>query len=176
MVPIPDTRPTPVDPATMRRTMGLFATGVAVVTTSAQGVPHGMTVNSLTSVSLDPPLLLVCLTVGARSTAAVSEAGRFAVNVLSARQEHLALRFARRGEDHFAGLEVTRGHHRVPVIPDAFAHLECDVDRELVAGDHLVVIGRVVRTCERAGEPLGFLGGRFSDVAVRGREPTHWLF
>lgn len=165
-----------VDPLAMRRTIGRFATGVAVVTTSAGGTPHGMTVNSLTSVSLDPPLLLVCLTIGARSTGAVSEAGRFAVNILSARQEHLALRFAKRGEDHFAGLEVTNGRHAVPIIPDAFAHLECLVEREFVAGDHLVVIGRVIRVCERDGEPLGFLGGKFSDLAVRGNEPTHWFF
>ena len=165
-----------VDPMTMRRTMGRFATGVAVVTTSADGTPHGMTVNSLTSVSLDPPLLLVCLTTGARSTEAITSAGRFAVNIPSARQEHLALRFARRGEDHFAGLEITTGRHRVPVIPDAFAHLECDVERHFAAGDHIVVIGRVVDVCERDGEPLAFLGGRFGDVVDRGSEPVHWFF
>ncbi|WP_116204595.1 flavin reductase family protein [Amycolatopsis circi] len=165
-----------VDPMTMRRTMGRFATGVAVVTTRAAGVPHGMTVNSLTSVSLDPPLLLVCLTTGARSTDAVLEAGRFAVNILSARQEQLALRFARRGEDHFAGLEVTEGRHRVPVIPDAFAHLECDVERHLVAGDHVVVFGHVRSVCERDGEPLAFHGGRFADLTGRANEPVHWFF
>lgn len=168
--------PHAVDPLTMRSAIGRFATGVAVVTTSAGGTPHGMTVNSLTSVSLDPPLLLVCLTVGARSTHAVSEAGRFAVNILSARQEHLALRFAKRGEDHFADLDVTTGGHSVAIIPDAFAHLECVVEQEIVAGDHLVVIGRVIRVCERDGEPLGFLGGKFGDIAVRGNEPTHWFF
>ncbi len=165
-----------IDPPTMRRTMGHFATGVAVVTTSVDGTPHGMTVNSLTSVSLSPPLLLVCLTLGARSTDAVTGAGRFAVNVLSARQEHIALRFARRGEDHFAGLDVTRGRHRVPVIPDAFAHLECTVERQFVAGDHLVVIGQVVEVCEREGEPLGFVGGKFGDVLVHGHEPERWFF
>ena len=168
--------PAAVEPPTMRRAMGRFATGVAVVTTYAGGAPHGMTVNSLTSVSLDPPLLLVCLTNGARSTEATAEAGRFAVNILSARQEHLALRFAKPGADHFAGLEVTHGRHRVPVIPDAFAHLECVVDRRFVAGDHLVVVGRVIEVCERDGEPLGFLGGRFSDVVVRGHEPEQWFF
>lgn len=167
---------TPVDPLTMRRTMGRFATGVAVVTTEeADGTPHGMTVNSLTSVSLDPPLLLVCLTTGARTTAAVTGAGRFAVSILSARQEQLALRFARRGEDHFAGLAIARGQHRVPVVPDAYAHLECEVERQFAAGDHMVVIGRVREVCERDGEPLGFLGGRFSDITERGRQPTPWF-
>ena len=166
---------TAVDRLTMRRAIGRFATGVAVVTTSADGTPHGMTVNSLTSVSLEPPLLLVCLTTGARSTAAVSEAELFAVNILSARQEHLALRFAKPGADHFADLEVTHGRHRVPVIPDAFAHLECVVERQFVAGDHLVVVGHVVEVCERDGEPLGFLGGQFGDIVVRGHEPTQWF-
>ncbi|MBB4913439.1 flavin reductase family protein [Streptosporangium saharense] len=169
--------PTPVvDPLTMRRTMGRFATGVAVVTTVADGVPHGMTVNSLTSVSLEPPLLLVCLTTGARSTDAVTRAGRFAISILSVRQEQLALRFARRGEDHFAGLDVTYGRHAVPVIPDAFAHLECEVERHFVAGDHVVVIGHVLTVCERDGEPLGFMGGRFSDIVDRGHDPVSWFF
>ncbi|PPK63634.1 flavin reductase family protein [Actinokineospora auranticolor] len=166
-----------VDPVAMRRTMGRFATGVAVVTTrDLDGVPHGMTVNSLTSVSLEPPLLLVCLTTGARSTDAITSSGRFVVNILSARQEHIALRFARRGEDHFAGLAVTQGRHRVPAVPDAFAHLECDVERAFEAGDHVVVIGRVRETCEREGEPLAFLRGRFGDVVDRGHEPVSWFF
>jgi len=169
--------PSTVDPVTMRHTMGRFATGVAVVTTSgSDGTPHGMTVNSLTSVSLDPPLLLVCLTIGARSTDAVTGSGRFAVNILSARQEQLALRFAKRGEDHFAGLDVTFGRHRVPVIPDAFAHLECEVERHFVAGDHVVAIGHVVDVCRRDGAPLGFVGGRFGDFVDRGHEPANWFF
>ncbi|MFE2873412.1 flavin reductase [Embleya sp. NPDC059259] len=96
--------------------------------------------------------------------------------MLSARQEHLALRFARRGEDHFAGLDVVSGRHRVPVIPDAFAHPECDVERHFTGGDHVVVIARVLDVCERAGEPLGFLGGRFSDIVDRGHEPVGWYF
>lgn len=166
----------PVDPMTMRRTMGRFATGVAVITTGAAGTPHGMTVNSLTSVSLEPPMLLVCLTIGARTTDAIVEGGRFAVNILSARQEQLALRFAKRGEDHFAGLDVTTGGHRVPVIPDAFAHLECDVERHFVAGDHVVVFGHVLNVCAREGEPLAFLGGRFADLVDRASEPVHWFF
>ncbi|WP_211261574.1 flavin reductase family protein [Pseudonocardia acaciae] len=167
---------TSVDPATMRDVMGRFATGVAVVTGERHGVPHGMTVNSLTSVSLRPPLLLVCLSAGARSTEAITAGGRFAVNILSARQEHLARRFAQRGADHFAGLSVERGRHGVPVIPDAFARLECDVDRHFVAGDHVVVIGEVRELRAREGEPLGFLRGKFSDIVDRGREPVDWFF
>jgi flavin reductase (DIM6/NTAB) family NADH-FMN oxidoreductase RutF len=167
---------TAVDPATMRDVMGRFATGVAVVTAEHGGRPHGMTINSLTSVSLTPPLLLVCLNTGARSTEAIMASGRFAVNILSARQEHLARRFAQRGADHFAGLSVARGRHGVPIIPDAYARLECDVDRHFVAGDHAVVIGAVRAVSAREGEPLGFLGGKFSDIVDRGREPVDWFF
>lgn len=164
-----------VDPIVMRQTMGRFATGVAVVTTEEDGVPHGMTVNSLTSVSLDPPLLLVCLTKGARSARAVAAAGRFAVNVLSGRQREIAMRFAQRGEDHFAGLEPEYGEHRVPVVPRALAHLDCDVDRIIDAGDHTIVLGAVRNACSRDGEPLGFYGGRFSDVLPHGAEHEHWF-
>ena len=165
-----------VDPATMRRTMGRFATGVAVITTFADGAPHGMTVNSLTSVSLAPPLLLVCLNNGARSTEAVAAAGRFVVNVLSRRQQAVALRFAEQGADHFAGLELEYGDHSVPVVPNALAHLECDVDRLVEAGDHVIVLGAVLEVCAREGDPLGFYGGRFSDVVPHGAEPEHWFF
>jgi flavin reductase (DIM6/NTAB) family NADH-FMN oxidoreductase RutF len=166
---------TAIEPLTMRRTIGRFATGVAVVTTLDGKEPHGMTVNSLTSVSLTPPLLLVCLTTGARTTDAVVNAGRFAVNILSARQEEIALRFARRGADHFEGLELTYGDHAVPVVPDALAHLECAVERHFDAGDHLVVIGQVDRVCDREGEPLAFRGGRFADLTERGHEPELWF-
>lgn len=165
-----------VDSLTMRQTMGRFATGVAVITTSTDGEPHGMTVNSLTSVSLEPPLLLVCFTHGARSVDAVSAAGRFVVNILSTRQREVALRFARRGEDHFAGLEPEYGEHTVPVIPNALAHLECDVSRTIEAGDHVIVLGAVVDVCVRDGDPLGFYGGKFSDVTQDGTEPEHWFF
>lgn len=169
--------PPGIDPLTMRRTMGRFTTGVAVITTAAlDGQPHGMTVNSLTSVSLDPPLLLVCFTHGARTVEAVLESGRFAVSVLAARQEPIARRFAARGEDHFAGLPLTYGEHTVPVVPDALAHLECSVERHLAAGDHTIVLGRVLRTCDRDGQPLAFLNGRFGDYTDRGHDPVNWFF
>jgi flavin reductase (DIM6/NTAB) family NADH-FMN oxidoreductase RutF len=165
-----------VDPMVMRQTMGKFATGVAVITTEVDGQPHGMTVNSLTSVSLDPPLLLVCFNHGARSAEAVVEAGKFAVNILSRRQQAIALRFAQRGEDHFAGLGLEYDGHRVPVVPQALAHLDCDVERVVEAGDHTIVFGAVTDVCSREGDALGFYGGRFSDVVQDGHDPEHWFF
>lgn len=165
-----------VDPLVMRQTMGRFATGVAVITTEDEGQPHGMTVNSLTSVSLDPPLLLVCFNHGARSAEAVVSSRKFVVNILSRRQEAIALRFAARGEDHFGGLELEYAAHRVPVVPHALAHLECDVERVIEAGDHTVVIGAVIGASAREGDPLGFFGGKFSDITQDGHEPEHWFF
>lgn len=165
-----------VDAGTMRAAMGRFATGVAVVTTRHDGTPHGMTVNSLTSVSLDPPLLLVCLTTGARTTDAVLGAGRFVVNVLAARQEHIALRFARRGEEHFAGLDVDQGGpHDLPVVPGALVHADCTVDRSVTAGDHVVVFGRVGALCRVDATPLAFHGGRFADLRPHGEERDLWF-
>ncbi|WP_020498564.1 flavin reductase family protein [Sciscionella marina] len=164
-----------LDPLVMRRTMGRFATGVGVVTTLFEGEPHGMTVNSLTSVSLEPPLLLVCLGSGARTTEAMRASGRFGVSILSARQDEIALRFARRGADHFAGLPLRFGEHEVPVVPDALAHLECVTERQFVAGDHDVFIGAVRRVCDREGEPLAYLGGRMGDYRGRDEEPIHWF-
>jgi len=166
-----------LDAVAMRQAMGRFATGVAVVTTSHDGEPHGMTVNSLTSVSLDPPLLLVCLTTGARTTDAVISRGRFVVNVLAARQEQIALRFARRGEEHFAGLDNPAGTsgHTVPVVPGALLHADCSVDTTLSAGDHVVVIGRVETICCNDGTPLGFVTGRFADIRPHGELHDLWF-
>ncbi len=155
------TPPGAVEAAELRRTMGRFATGVAVVTTGTADEPHGMTVNSLTSVSLDPPLLLVCLTTGARTTEAVVTHGMFTVNVLATRQHAIARRFASRGADHFAGLPVEFGRHRVPVVPAAMTHLECDVEAVHPGGDHVIVLGRVRSLCAREGDPLLFFGGGF---------------
>lgn len=164
------------DPGELRRTMSKFATGVAVVTTMADGVAEGMTVNSLTSVSLDPPLLLVSLTADARTTSAVRSAGRFAVSVVSARQEEIARRFAKTGADHFAGLPLEYGEHELPVIPGALAHLECTTDRELPAGDHVLFLGRIVRTCARDGDPLTFYSGSFGELSVADHGPIDWFF
>jgi flavin reductase (DIM6/NTAB) family NADH-FMN oxidoreductase RutF len=167
---------TTVTGPSLRAAMGRFASGVAVVTTVAGGQPHGMTVNSLTSVSLDPPVLLVCLAGVARSTDAVLAAGRFAVSVLSARQRDLALRFAVNGADHFAGLPLVYGCHAVPVVPEALAHLECLTSDTRSVGDHVVVFGEVERVCYSDGAPLAFHGGRFGSFTEQGEDPVPWFF
>lgn len=166
----------PVDPLTLRRTMGRFATGVAVVTTNLDGESHGMTVNSLTSVSLDPPMLLVCFTKGARTTECVRESGWFAVNILGARQEAVSNTFARRGEDHFEGLDLPEHASGVPLIPGALAHVVCRVGQVVPGGDHEVVFGLVEDVFEREGSPLLFFGGTYGDYADRGRPADFWYY
>ncbi|MEW2386448.1 flavin reductase family protein [Micromonospora sp. NPDC047707] len=158
----------------MRRAMGRFATGVAVITTRMGGVPHGMTVNSLTSVSLDPPLLLVCFNRGARTAECVQASGRFAVNILGARQEQVSNTFARRGENHFDGLDLPSHPTGVPLIPGALAHAVCRVDKVVNGGDHIVVFGLVEDVHEREGAPLLFYGGRYGDLTDRGQTADFW--
>lgn len=160
----------------MRRTMGRFLTGVVIVTAMDGDIVHGMTVNSLTSVSLEPPLLLVCLTNSARTTAAVLQSRQFVVNILSARQERIALRFARRGADHFGDLPLVRGGYGSPVVPEALAHLDCELVHVTAAGDHQVVIAAVRRLDDRDGQPLGFFGGRFCSVAQESELVPQWFY
>jgi flavin reductase (DIM6/NTAB) family NADH-FMN oxidoreductase RutF len=159
----------------LRRVMGAFATGVAVVTTESDGRPQGMTVNSLTSVSLDPPLLLVCLTRGARTTEALLQRGLFAVNILSARQEEVSNRFARRGEDHFEGLPTVHNERGLPIIPKALATLECAVEEVHRGGDHEIVVGRVLQCSRDDRSPLLFFGGRYFELgAIGGSADWYW--
>lgn len=165
-----------IDPGVLRRTMGRFATGVAVVTTIVDDVAYGMTVNSLTSVSLHPPLLLVSLAGNARTTESVQEAGRFAISVVASRQEQIARRFAQQGEDHFAGLPLEYGTHEVPVVPDALAHLECATEREIPAGDHVLFLGSIVASCEREGAPLAFYSGQFGEFTAGNYGRVDWFF
>lgn len=159
-----------------RQAMGRLVSGVSVVTAEVGGKAHGMTVSSLISVSLEPPLLLVSLTAGSRTTKAVCQAGRFGVSILSAGQELIARRFAASGTDHFAGLPTAYGDHGVPIVPNALAHFECTSSQVITAGDHLLVIGEVLGVCHRDGDPLAFRAGLFGDFADRGHEPVLWAF
>jgi flavin reductase (DIM6/NTAB) family NADH-FMN oxidoreductase RutF len=114
--------------------MGRFATGVAVITTTGlEGEQHGMTVNSLTSVSLAPHLLLVCFSLGSRTAAAISENGKFGVNILSERQLAISRRFATQGTDHFADVPTDDGPLDVPLISNAVAQVVCTVSHEIEA-------------------------------------------
>jgi 3-hydroxy-9,10-secoandrosta-1,3,5(10)-triene-9,17-dione monooxygenase reductase component len=146
-------------PARLRAALGHFATGVTVVTAAAgDGRRYGSTANAVSSVSLDPPLLLVCLRDESQTLAALLETGRFAINILHARQRELAQRFARRGA---SWADVS---HREGLLDGALATLECAVHDVADGGDHRIVVGRVlaVEHPEQPAPPLLFYRGAYT--------------
>jgi flavin reductase (DIM6/NTAB) family NADH-FMN oxidoreductase RutF len=157
-----------VDSMTYRRVVGNFATGVAVVTSGAAADVHGVTVNSFTSVSLDPTLLLVCLDRSSRSRAKILETGIFNINVLSKSQEHVSRIFASkdRPETWFEDLRCTSGEMGAPLIPDCLAYMECALTATHEAGDHTILVAEVQRA-ELADEamPLCFFRGQYTALA-----------
>ncbi|WP_222870325.1 flavin reductase family protein [Actinomadura decatromicini] len=144
-----------------REAMSSFPTGVTVVTTFHEGVPYGMTLNALTSVSLDPRLLLVCLASTSRTARAVIGRGMFRVNLLAENQAAVSREFARRGADHFAGGDCSLDEHHLPELPGALGSIVCEVDTVHRGGDHEIVIGRVLSCQVRPGSPLLFYGGGY---------------
>jgi flavin reductase (DIM6/NTAB) family NADH-FMN oxidoreductase RutF len=151
-----------VTPDEFRRACGRFATGVTIATVlDAQGTPHGLTVSSFTSVSLEPPLILICLGHAVTIVDSFRAATHFGVNVLSATQQDLSDRFARKGQDRFNGLPWTPGETGVPLLPGALAAIECAVEQRVTSGDHDILIGRMVRAQVVDGEPLVYFGSRY---------------
>lgn len=149
----------------LRSVLGSFATGVTVVTTESRGELHGMTANAFTSVSLDPPLVLVCFTTGSRTATAVAERGEFVVNILAEGQIPVSQRFARAGEDHFAGARMRLDDHGLPVLLDNLGHLACVVSDTHQGGDHDIVVASVRHARTRPGSPLVFFGGAYRRLA-----------
>lgn len=150
-----------IDTREFRRAMGLFATGVTVITAQIGDEVHGMTANAVTSVSLDPLLVLVCIDRRARMASYIVEAGQFGVNVLNAEQEQLSRHFAGRRDPN---LEVEFAQlSGVPVLPESLTMLACDVERVIDGGDHLVVFGRVIglESVVEPGEPLLYYAGGY---------------
>lgn len=153
----------PTGTRALRDAFGAFGTGVTIVTAAdLAGRPFGFTANSFASVSLEPPLLLVCPARTVSSLPAIAETGRFAVHVLGRRQRPLADRFARRGEDRFAGVAWTRDRHGLPRLEGSCARFACRVERRIPAGDHEILIGAILEhEADGADEPLVFLRGRY---------------
>ena len=148
-----------------RNALGSFTTGVTVVTAMTSDGPIGMTVNSFASVSLDPPLVLWSPAKSSSRYGAFTGARHFAIHVLGADQDHLSAAFTR-GGNGFDGIEVRFNDEGVPVLPGTLARFECAEQAQHDAGDHTIIIGRVLRVAHRQGEPLCFSGGRFGRFAV----------
>jgi flavin reductase (DIM6/NTAB) family NADH-FMN oxidoreductase RutF len=151
------------DPRTLRDAMGCFATGVTVVTAvDTDGTPVGLTANSFTSVSLDPPLLLVCIANASGTAPALREAAHFGVNVLQIGQQPASNRFATRGEDRFANLPWAPGQTGVPLLGSSLVSFECQRESLHEAGDHFILVGRVVRAqFEPHRDPLLYFRGKY---------------
>ena len=151
-----------VDPRHLRHALGRFATGVTVITTrTVEGRLEGLTANSFSAVSLDPPLVLWSLRRNASSLPSFLASGYFAVNVLGASQCDLSRRFATPSPDKFAGLPVAAGLGGCPLLQDTLASFECSTEHTVVGGDHIIFIGRVHRATYRDGEPLIFSAGQY---------------
>ena len=156
----------PADARRLRDAFGAFATGVTVVTVCGPDGRVGLTANSLTSVSLDPPLLLFCPARLASALPALRATRRFAVNVLANDQAHVADRFARRGVDRFADATWS-DLAGLPVLDGALASFACALEAEHDGGDHVVVIGRVEAMRATAGhDPLLYFRGAYRRVHV----------
>ncbi len=152
-----------IDPTELRRAFGSFTTGVTVITTvDAAGRPHGMTVNSFASVSLDPPLVLWSLRQRAYTFDVYDQATHFAVNVLAEDQIGLAQLFASKVSDRFSQLAVQTGAGGVPLLPGCVAHIECATQMRHPGGDHVIYIGQVLRAQCRPAGPLVFSQGRYA--------------
>ena len=151
----------PVDARDFRRAMGSFTTGVAVVTTSSGGRDYGMPVNSLTSVSLDPPVISVCFQHGSATARATVERGAFAVNILGTAQADLIPRFMGPIEDRFKSVEVERSGEGLPLLGGSLSQLVCTVKDTVCVGDHLVMFGEVRGISMQTGEPLVFHRGQY---------------
>ena len=151
----------------LRRTFGHFATGVAVVTTTGPEGPVGLTVNSVASVSLRPPLMLWCLRRESASLPVFADSAYFAVNVLAAGQREVSQAFATRRPDRFEAYPWSPGHQGVPVLADVSAWLVCRRSgKPQPVGDHVIMIGEVVRHEAHGHEPLVFAQSRYRRLCL----------
>lgn len=163
-MPTPDAQTSP-GPREFRRVVGRFATGVAVVTTVDAGVPHAITVNSFTSVSLDPLLVLVCIERTARVHDAMIAAGQWGVSVLGTGSEATSTWFATRGrqvEGQLAAHRTVAGPHTgIPLLAEALARLECRTVAVHPGGDHTVLVAEVLSAEAADGDPLLYVDGGY---------------
>ena len=151
-----------LDAAALRRAFGCFVTGVTVVTArGADALPCGFTANSFTSASLDPPLVLVCIGHAVESVEIYRECERFAINVLADSQRPISDAFAAELPDRFAGVRWREGAHGAPILEGCAASFECASWRRVEAGDHMILIGRVLALEHSMLRPLVFLRGDY---------------
>ncbi len=155
----------PIDRNELRRVMGHFATGVTIITTvSKDGVPTGLTANAFTSVSLDPPLLLISVDKKAESYPNFEASKVFTVNFLNEEQEALSRKFAVSGGDKFQGVAYHTGANGVPILDGVLAYLECKLWATYEGGDHTLFLGLIEQAETREAKPLVFYRGGYRTI------------
>ena len=155
-------------PEQFKKACAKWCTGVSIVTsTDPDGHDFGLTLNSVTSVSLDPPLMLICIDNGAGTLNAVESKGAFCINVLSTNQQELSERFSQRSNDKFANLRPARGKLDVPVLAGCVISFECEVEAVYPGGDHKIIVGHLKNIIEGDGEPkpLLYINGKYNSPA-----------
>ncbi len=160
----------------LRRALGTFATGVTVVTTiDSEGQPRGFTANSFTSVSLEPALILVCVAKAAAGYSVFSQTARFAINVLAESQQDISANFAAKDIERFTTVKWDAGKNGSPLIDGVVAWFECEKHETIDAGDHIVLIGRVVDYQYTTKTPIGYCRGAYvtfglTEAAIKASE------
>jgi flavin reductase (DIM6/NTAB) family NADH-FMN oxidoreductase RutF len=154
-----------IGPDDFRKVLGHFASGVTVITTAdGEGRPAGLTATAFTSVSLDPPLVLVCVSQKSQSYPSLLERGRFAVNFLRREQEDLSKRFATQRLDKFDGVPHRMSALQLPILTEALAHVECVTVSRHIEGDHTILVGRVEACDTATGAPLLYFRGQYASL------------
>lgn len=154
----------PVDDAQFKMALSHFASGVTVVTTEHEGRSYGLTVASFASLSLHPPLVIVCIEKGVKSHDAIEASGKFGVSILGSGQSELSNRFASKLDDKFAGAATARGDLGIPLIDGALCTIECRLRERLPGGDHSIFVGEVVGVHAREGTPLLYFRGGYHQI------------
>lgn len=155
------------DQGEFRKVLGQFATGVTIITAVSDGEPAGVAANSFTSVSMDPPLVLFCVSRTSSTWPRIEAARKFAVNILGEHQEEVSRLFATKGADRFGAVDWHLGVGGSPVLHDTLAYLDCEFWAEYDGGDHIIVVGRVLDlgVTHDAG-PLLFFRGKYGRLHI----------
>lgn len=155
-----------VDEAHFKLALSHFASGVTIVTTEHEGHDYGLTVASFASLSLHPPLVLVCVGKHAKSHDAIAASQKFGVSILAAEQADISGRFASRSDDKFSGLDIRRGELGIPLIGGALTTLECRLHQQYIGGDHSIFIGEVVDVQTGEGIPLVYFRSAYREITI----------
>jgi len=156
-----------IDSQQLRYVLGHFATGVTVITTKdGSGKPFGLTANAFTSLSLNPPLVLVCVDKTVQCYACFEESKLFAVNLLAENQEEISRRFATKGVEKFAGIQWRTSEHGLALLEGAIGYIECKVAQSYNGGDHTIYVGEILAATASGDRPLLFFKGRYRKLPL----------